>query len=143
MTRRWWFWAALVVGWGVMIGAAVGALVDSRNANLPALVRYIVVFDVVHDAVVATLTVVLAWLVGRWLPAVARGPVRAALALTAILVVFSYPLVRRLGARASNDSALPLDYSRNLLVVLAIVWIGTAVVIGGRLLGRRVRRPPA
>jgi hypothetical protein len=143
MNRRWWFWTALVAGWGVMIGAAVGALVDSRNANLPALVRYIVIFDVVHDAVIAALTVAVAWLVSRWVPAVARGPVRGALALTAILVAFSYPLVRRLGARESNDSALPLDYGRNLLVVLAVVWVGAALVVAGRLLGRRVRRPPA
>jgi hypothetical protein len=51
--------------------------------------------------------------------------------------------VRRLGARESNDSALPLDYGRNLVVVLAVVWVGAALVVAGRLLSRRVRRPPA
>jgi hypothetical protein len=132
---------AFAAGWAVMIGAAVGALLDSRNANLPAVVRYIVVFDVVHDAVVAPLAVALAWIVGRWAPRAVRGPVRAALALTAIVAVFSYPLVRRLGERTTNDSALPLDYGRNILIVLAVIWVGAAAVVAVRLVGRRVRPP--
>jgi hypothetical protein len=143
MRRSRWFWIAFGAGWAVMIGAAVGALLDSRNANVPALVRYIVIFDVVHDAVIATLTVALAWIVGRWLPSVARGPVRGALALSALVVVFSYPLVRRLGARESNDSALPLDYGRNLLVVLGVVWLLTGAVVAARVVVRRLRPPPA
>jgi hypothetical protein len=141
MKRSCWFWVALAIGWAVMIGAAVGALLDSRNANLPALVRYIVIFDVVHDAVIATLTVALAWFVGRWAPPALRGPLRAALALSAIVAVFSYPLVRRLGERDTNDSALPLDYGRNVLIVLAAVWLGAAAVVAVRLVGRRLRPP--
>jgi hypothetical protein len=141
MKRSPWFWIALAAGWAVMIGAAVGALLDARNANLPALVRYIVIFDVVHDAVIATLTVALAWLVGRWAPPAVRGPLRAALALTAIVAVFSYPLVRRLGERQTNSSALPLDYGRNVVIVLAAIWLGAAAVVAVRLVGRRIRPP--
>ena len=82
-----------------------------------------------HDAVVVPVVVALGWLASRWLPPAARGPVRGALALSAILVVFAYPLVRRLGARPTNSSALPLHYGPNLALVLGVVWIVTVVLV--------------
>jgi hypothetical protein len=135
-----WFWLALGVGWAVMVGAGVGAVLDSHNANLAALVRYVVIFDVVHDLTIAPLVVAVAWLAGRWLPPVALGPVRGALALTAIVIVFATPLVRRF-TRTVNSSALPLDYGRNVVIVLGVVWVAAAGVIVVRLAARRLRRP--
>ena len=137
-TRSRWFWPAFVVGWVVMIGAGIGAVTDDRRANLPALIRYIVVFDVVHDLAVAPIALAVGWLVTRLVPAVARGPVRAALAMSAIVAVFAYPLVRRLGARATNSSALPLDYGPNVLIVIASIWSVAASVIALRI-ARTVR----
>jgi hypothetical protein len=67
----------------------------------------------------------------RWPPAVA-GPVRAALATSAIVVVFAVPLVAGLGRRPTNSSTLPLHYGWSLLVLLAVIWTVTAGVIAFR-----------
>ena len=56
------------------------------------------------------------------LPRWARGPVTAAVAASGVVLVFSYPLLRHFGRRADNPSILPLDYPRNVAVVLAVIW---------------------
>jgi hypothetical protein len=71
----------------------------------------------------------------RWRPAVA-GPIRAALAVSAILLVFALPLVAGLGRRPTNSSALPLPYVRSLLLLLGGVWL----VAAGVIVVRRYRR---
>ena len=65
------------------------------------------------------------------LPRRARGPVQAALAISAIVALFAYPLVRAYGLAANNPTSLPHNYGRNLLVVLGLVWAvaGVAVVL--------------
>jgi hypothetical protein len=67
----------------------------------------------------------------RWPPTIA-GPVQAALAVTAILVVFAAPLVAGLGRRRTNSSTLPLHYGWSLLALLAVIWTVTAGVIALR-----------
>jgi hypothetical protein len=114
---------AMLVGWGLMAYGASSALGDARDAHPFALAVHIVAFDLVHDAVVAPLAFFIAWVVGKLLPPRFRGPVRAALATSVLIVGFSYPLVRRWGKRPTNSSTLPLAYGRNVLVLLAIVWL--------------------
>jgi hypothetical protein len=133
------FWIALVVGWAVMGVGAVVMLTSGGDANPLAVVPVVVGFAVLHDAVLAPLAFVAFWWTGRHVPSVARGPVRGALALTVVLTLFALPLVGRFGARATNDSALPLDYGRNLALLLALVWAAAVVVI----VVRRARQAPA
>ena len=51
-----------------------------------------------------------------------------AAAATALYVVLAYPLIRRWGRRPTNSSTLPLDYGRNLAIVIAVVWLLAGVV---------------
>jgi hypothetical protein len=116
--------------------AAVGARVafgaqsdDGRPLGIAAVVAGAVI---AHDLVIAPLSHRLGRSVSRrWSPAVA-GPVRAALAMSAILVVFAAPLVAGLGRRPTNSSTLPLHYGWSLLVLLAGIWTVTVCVIAIR-----------
>jgi hypothetical protein len=122
-----------VIGFG--IHAALRNRVDS---NPSALLQHVIAFDLGHDLVIAPLAVLLGWLVGRMVPRVARGPVRAGLAMTALLIIFSYPLMTRWGRRPTNSSTLPLDYGRNLTIVIVVVWLIAAAVIVRRVVAERV-----
>ncbi len=121
---------ALLVGWAIIAFGATRALGDTRDAHPFALLVHVVTFDLLHDVVVAPALFAGAWLIGKVLPPVSRGPVRAAAAASALFVLFSYPLVRRWGKRPTNSSTLPLEYGRNLAIVLIVVWAlaGAAIV---------------
>jgi hypothetical protein len=93
--------------------------VDTRPANLA---RFVVGGALLHDLAVAPVVIVLGVALARAVPGRARAPVQAALAVTAIVALFSYPLVRAYGLAAHNPTSLPHNYTRNLLVVLAVVW---------------------
>ena len=135
--RARYFVPVLVVGWALMGVGVIGALGNSDDANPAALVRFVVGFDLFHDLVFAPLLFLGAWLIARLAPAPARGPIRAAGALTVLIVLFSRPLVAGYGRRPGNSSTLPLDYGRTVLVLLAAVWAAAALVIAMRVRRRR------
>jgi hypothetical protein len=133
------FWIGLGIGWAVMAIGVVG-LVANRADTKPFEVAYrFVELALVHDAVVAPVAFLVAAIATHWLPPVVRGPVRGALALSAIVIVFALPLVQRLGAR-QNSSVLPVAYGPNLALVLGAIWVAGAAVVGGRLVRRRRQR---
>ena len=124
----WVFVPTLLVGWAIIAFGARSALGNARDAHPVALLVHVVTFDLVHDLVIAPTLFIVAWSIGKAVPVVARGPVRAAAAATALYVAIAYPLIRRWGRRPTNSSTLPLDYGRNLAIVIAIVWLLAGVV---------------
>ena len=92
--------------------------------------RWFVGVAIVHDAFVAPAVFGVAWLAGRLLPRRAVVPVRLGLASTALVTLYAWPLVRGYGRAASNPTALPLDYRRNLVISLVAIWIAVAVWTG-------------
>ena len=133
--RSRWFVPALIVGW-LVIGFGVSrAVVDAHDAKPFTVAAFVVAFDLLHDVVLVPLLLAGGSLIGRIVPVPARGAVRAATAVSLLVVVFAAPLIGRLGARPSNSSILPLPYVRNTLIVLAGIWVVTAVVVV-----RRARR---
>jgi hypothetical protein len=124
---------ALMVGWAIIAFGAKSALAHAYDAHPFGLAVHVVGFDLFHDIVIAPIAVAMAWLVGKFVPDVARGPVRAALAASAVFGVFSYPLVRRWGKRPTNPSTLPLEYGRNLVIILAVIWALAAIVVVRRI----------
>jgi hypothetical protein len=66
-------------------------------------------------------------------PGRARATVTAALVVTGVLALFSYPLVRAYGLAAHNPTSLPHNYALNLAIVLGVVWAVAAAVLVVRL----------
>lgn len=128
------FWISAAVGWAVIGWGVYGIFsnrVDTRPANLA---KFVVGGALLHDLLVAPLVILAGVLLARAVPGRARGPVQAALAVSAIVALFSWPLVRAYGLAAHNPTSLPHNYALNLLVVLGLVWAtaGVAVLLKSR-----------
>ena len=132
---------ALLIGWAIIGFGINAALHDARDAHPTALLLHVIAFDLGHDIVVAPIAFLVFWLVGRFAPVSVRGPIRAALAATALFTVFSIPLVKRWGQRPTNSSTLPLPYGRNLLIIIAIIWSLAAATSLWRIRARRSASP--
>ncbi len=128
-----WFWGALAVGAGLAFVGVRYALEGSTGAHWPSATRWTIGLLVAHDAFVFPVVLAGGWVLGRILPRWARGPARSATVLTLLVAVFSWPLVRRYGARPDVPSQLPYaSYGTNVLVVIAAVWIVALFVAAQR-----------
>ncbi|MEZ5142252.1 MAG: hypothetical protein R2726_06990 [Acidimicrobiales bacterium] len=137
-----WFWGGVVVGGTVMVGATIGLTRDVWLRDRPGDVGlWVLGTALVHDLVLAPTVTLVGLALARVLPEPARGPVRGAAALTGILVLFAYPLLRGFGRRAANPSILPLDYGRGLAVLVGVVWAVAVVLLGWRRWARGRRGP--
>lgn len=132
-----WFWSGLIVGGAIMAWAVHGAFVDADATRPPLLAGWVLGAAVVHDAVVAPVATVVALLVAWRLPVWWGRPVAAALAGSALLLLFAYPLLRGFGLRPGNPSALPRDYGTAAVALLAALWLGAVFVVVTRAIRRR------
>ena len=82
-----------------------------------------------HDLLVAPVVILVGVAVARTVPGRARAVVQAALVVTAVVALFSYPLVRAYGLAANNPTSLPHNYAANLALVLGLVWTVAALAI--------------
>lgn len=132
-----WWWAGLAIGGAVMAYAVWGIFEHRDGTNPPALAKWVIGSALVHDGLVAPLVVVVGIGLGLILPLRVRGPVRGAVALSLLVTIFSIPLLRTFGQHGDNSSTLPLDYGRNLVIVLALVWLAAGLVVGWRVARER------
>ena len=131
------FWVGLAIGWAVIAYAVAGIIREQEGTNPPGLLRWFVVLVLAHDLVLAPIVAVTGVLLSRYLPGRARGPVLAALALSATLTLFAWPNVRGYGRRALNSSTLPWDYGSHLRSIIALIWVVALAVIVGRVVRAR------
>ena len=132
------FWVSAAAGWAVIAWGLRGIFVHSLDTRPSNLARFVVGGALLHDLLVAPVVVLVGVLFARTVPRRARPVVQGALAATAIVALFSYPMVRAYGLAARNPTSLPHNYTANLLVVLGVVWaVAAAAVLV------RVRRPAA
>lgn len=131
------FWPAAVAGWFLIVIGLVGLIGDRAATQPTSFAKWFIGIDVVHDVVFAPLVLFASWAAGRALPHRVVLPVRIGLATTALLMLYTWPLVRGYGRRASNPSALPLSYGRNLLVSVIAVWVAVALWIAVRVVRDR------
>jgi hypothetical protein len=128
------FWISAAAGWAV-IGWGVYGIFSNRLDTRPAnLAKFVVGGALLHDLLVAPLVILAGVLLARAVPGRARGPVQAALAVSAIVALFAWPLVRAYGLAAHNPTSLPHNYALNLVIVLGIVWAtaGAAILLKSR-----------
>jgi hypothetical protein len=127
------FWITAAIGWGVIAWGVFGIFSNSLDTRPANLARFVVGGALLHDLLVAPLAILAGVLVARRVPARARGPVQAALVISAVVAVFAYPLVRAYGLAANNPTSLPKNYGLNLVIVLAVVWAVAGVAVALKL----------
>lgn len=126
------FWPAVGVGWVVMVIGAWGLLSDPDKTQPGESIRFVVGAAVVHDLLLAPVVVLAGWGLAKVVPARARGPVQAALIVSAMVALLSVPFVRGYGRVSTNPSILPRNYGGGLAVILAAVWVVAAAAIARR-----------
>ena len=135
-----WRWLFLVPGFAAVGWGALGLLRDDR-VHLPAWLAWFVGSALVHDLVVAPLVVVVGAALARLLPRPARPPIVVGLVVSGVLTLVALPFILDL-TTSLEPGFLPLDYGRNLLLLIAGVmavagvWAVAATV-------RARRRPQA
>jgi hypothetical protein len=139
---RWARRILVAAGVAVMAYAVVGLLGDPAT-DPPRQLAFLTAVLVAHDAVFLPLVIGAGALVSRWAPPPLRIPVRVAGIVSLALAVVAMPFVLGFGRRPDDPSALPLDYGRGLLVLLAIVWAAALTPAALTSLRHRIRRPAA
>ena len=119
--------AALLAA-GVLVGG-YGAfrLFELGGDNLVPTLVWLAGGLLLHDAVLAPLTIGLAGAGGLLLPGPVRGPAVAGAVVLGTVTLTAVPVLGRFGARADNPTLLDRDYTSGWLAFAAIVLL--AVVI--------------
>jgi hypothetical protein len=133
------FWISAALGWAVIAWGVRGIFQHSLDTRPSNLAKFVVGGALLHDLLVAPVVIVAGVLLARAVPRRARAAVQAALVVSGIVALFSYPLVRAYGLAANNPTSLPHNYAANLLVVLGVVW----AVAAGAVVVRMRRTGPA
>ena len=121
--------ALIAAGVLVMAYAVVGAAGDP-DVSPGGVLLFLAAVLVAHDAVVMPAAIGAGALIIRWLPPVARTPVRVAALCSAVVTLVAVAL--RLGA-----GRLPLT---RLLPVLAVVWAAALGAIAARAIRKDLER---
>jgi hypothetical protein len=120
----------------------VGGLLHNAHATRPTTwLRWFIEFLVLHDGFFVPLTILAGFLLARLAPARIRPPLQVAAIVTVPLTLASIPVLGGYGRLANNPSLDPLDYGRNLAIVVGVVW--TAALIAAWLLARQRHRQRA
>ena len=141
----WLFWVTAAIGWLIIANGIRGVVVNRIDTRPASLTRFVVGGALVHDLVVAPLVLLAGILLARTLRGrrPLRAVVQAAAIVSALVVLFAYPLVRGYGRASGNPTSLPRNYGAGLAVIVGVVW---AVALGVVALGwvrQRTARPPA
>jgi hypothetical protein len=131
------FWTCLAIGTGCMVFGLTSLFANSSATDPVNFAGFFVGLVLVHDMLVVPATIVAAWLLRSVAPAAIRGTLSGALAVSAIVVAFSIPLLAGWGAQPDNTSLLPRRYGLGLSIVLAWVWLAWLAVALARRRGSR------
>jgi hypothetical protein len=82
----------------------------------------------VHDAIIAPLTLLVTLVAGRLVPAPARTRVVVGVVVLATVTATAIPVLGRWGARPDNPTLLDRNYVAGWLVFAALVLLGTLLV---------------
>lgn len=129
----------LLIGVVGLLMGAFGAL-RFLQLDLPDLVNAVLWLAggvILHDAVLAPLTVGLTVLLTRAVPEAARTRVTVGLVVLVTVTITAIPVLGRFGERPDNLTILDRNYTVGWLVFAVLVLVGT-LVTGP--LARRIRR---
>lgn len=127
------FWTTAVIGWAIILGVGLRGILGHRIDTRPAqLARFVAGGALIHDLIVAPVVILAGVVLAKVVRGPARGPVQAALAVSALVALYAYPLVRAYGLSTHNPTSLPHNYAWNLALVLGLVWVAAGVSIAFR-----------
>jgi hypothetical protein len=119
----------VLAGFGLAaIGYGVYGWLFADGSKPVSQVLFLAAVLIGHDFVVLPLAIGAGALVTRFFPARARRPALVALAISGAVSLVALPFVLGKGRIPDNPSAFPQHYGRNLLLILAIVWLAAGVV---------------
>jgi hypothetical protein len=124
----------VVVGLLGVAAAAYGAveLLDLGLDNLRAAVTWLVAGVLLHDAVLAPLTLGLWFVASRARRGRIPGPVVVGAVVFGTVTVVAIPLLGRFGARTDNPTLLDRNYLLGWLVLATLTMIIVAVAVASR-----------
>ena len=122
------FWVSAAAGWALIGWGLRGALHHHIDTRPPELARFFLGGVVLHDLVFAPVVLAAGIVLGRTVKGRSRAPLQAALFISGCAALLAWPEVRDYARILHNPSSLPHNYTANLLIVCAAVWVGTAVV---------------
>ncbi|MBP7972993.1 MAG: hypothetical protein WBB44_06385 [Candidatus Nanopelagicales bacterium] len=93
----------------------------------PNLIVWLAAGVVIHDVVIAAGVATIGWAISRAVPARFRAPVQGGLIVAGVVAIMAIPVVIGAGRTPTNPSLLPLDYGRNLVIVLVVIAVLTAL----------------
>jgi hypothetical protein len=113
----------LLLGVPIMLIGVIGLLRHTAATPPSSYLRFLVGGDVVHDFLVAPIAALVAVLILRRVPAIARAPLRAALFGSAVMIAIAWPGIRHYGRMRAPDNATvqPLNYATATLTVVGVV----------------------
>ena len=121
--RPWWRWLFLLPGLAAVVYGAQGLLTAGGRTPLGSWSTWFIGSALLNDLLIAPIWIGLGWLSARLLPRAARPPVLVAAAVSGVLTLVALPFVIREDDSPGNASFLPRDYDRNLLVLVAVIWV--------------------
>jgi hypothetical protein len=114
----------LAVGGAIFAFGVYGLLHDAVQTVPVDTLRWIAGSLVLHDAIIAPAVLVVGVVLTRLLPTAIGAGMQATLAVCAIVVVMSVPVLKGVGRRADNPSLLPHAYGQSLSIVISAILIG-------------------
>jgi hypothetical protein len=126
-----------------MIGYAVAGAATDTGVNPVGHLVFLATVLIGHDLILMPVALGVGALIARFAPVWARWPAQLALYASAILAFVALPFVIGAGRRPDDPSALPLDYGRGLLILLAVVWVAAGLTAAWRWRARPHRRQTA
>ena len=139
---RAWRYALGAGGIGAVAFGLRGLLTGGVATAWPATATWLLAGVLLHDLVLVPLLAAGGWLLTRWLPAPVRPVARGGAVVAALVTAVALPVLSGRGD-PRNPSLTPLDYPRNLAIVLAAVAVATAVLALPRRRRYRRRSHPA
>lgn len=110
-------------------------LLLTRGRDLVEVAVWLGAGVVLHDAVLATVSIVLGALAVRWAPPAFRAPLVVAFVVLGSVTLLAVPVLGRFGARADNPTLLDRDYTAGWLGLVCVTAV--AVVVSGLVRSRR------
>ena len=124
---------------GVAAASYGGWLLHDRGwDNFVAAATWLVVGVILHDGLLATLTILVCLVATRLLPSPARGPAAAGLVVLGSVMMLAIPVLGRFGARPDNPTLLDRNYAAGWVVLAALTVAG--VLLATYAASRRTRR---